>query len=147
MTLDQIPIFAMLKSKMGYETQRQRVIAANIANADTPDFAPSDLKAFSYSGGPGGFGGRLQMAMSGGGGVAPIRTNAMHIAGKPPRPTDAIKPQLAPDSEARLDGNQVVLEEEMMKMSDARGSYDAAITLYQNSLTLLRTAAKRPGGS
>ncbi len=137
MSLDQIPLFAMLKSKMGYETQRQRVIAANIANADTPDYAPSDLKAFSFSG-------KLQMAMSG---VEPVRTNAMHIAGKAPRPADAPKPQVSPDSEARLDGNQVVLEEEMMKMSDARTGYDAAITLYQNSLTLLRTAAKRPGGS
>ena len=47
---------------------------------------------------------------------------------------------------ARLDGNQVVLEEQMMKMSDAREGYDAAITLYQNAMTLLRTAAKRPGG-
>ena len=142
MTLDQIPLFAMLKSKMGYETQRQRVISQNIANADTPDYAPSDLKAFDYSGG--GFGGKLQMAMSGG--VSPVRTNAMHIAGKASRPADAPKPQVTPDSEARLDGNQVVLEEEMMKMSDARAGYDAAITLYQNSLTLLRTAAKRPGG-
>lgn len=135
MSLDQIPLFAMLKSKMGYETQRQRVISQNIANADTPDYAPSDLKAFSFSD-------KLQLAMPG---VSPARTNAMHLAGRPARPADTPKPQLAPDSEARLDGNQVVLEEQMMKMSDARAGYDAAITLYQNAMTMLRTAAKRPG--
>ena len=33
----------------------------------------------------------------------------------------------------------------MMKMSDARADYDAAISLYQQSMTMLRTAARRPG--
>ena len=135
MTLDDMPLFAMLKSKMGYETQRQRVLSQNVANADTPGYAPSDLKAFSFSG-------ALQSAM----GVAPVRTNAMHLEGRSQGPAGAPKPQLAPDAEARLDGNQVVLEEQMMKMSDARQGYDAAITLYQNALTLMRTAAKKPGG-
>ena len=51
----------------------------------------------------------------------------------------------SPDGEAKLDGNQVVLEEEMMKMNSSASSYDAAVTLYQQSLTLLRTAARAPG--
>ncbi len=55
------------------------------------------------------------------------------------------KPQNAPDSETRLDGNKVVLEEQMMKMTDARMNYDAAVTFYQKSLGLLRMAAKAPG--
>ena len=136
MALDDIPLFSMLKSKLGYETQRERVVSQNIANADTPDFAPSDLKPFSFSG-------HMQQAMS----VSPARTSAMHLPGKPTLYglSATLKPQVTPDSEARLDGNQVVLEEQMMKMSDARAGYDAAITLYQNALTLLRTAAKRPG--
>jgi len=50
-----------------------------------------------------------------------------------------------PDSEARLDGNQVVLEDEMAKMTETRLDQEAAITFYQQSLTLLRTAAKAPG--
>ena len=134
MTLDGIPLFAMLKSKMGYETQRERVLGQNIANADTPGFAPSDLKAFSFD-----------QKLAAVGGVSPVRTNAMHLAGRT-SPSAGMKPPAAPDSEARLDGNQVVIEEQMMKMSDAREGYDAAITLYQNAMTLLRTAAKRPGG-
>ena len=136
MTLDGIPLFAMLKSKMGYETQRERVLGQNIANADTPNYAPSDLKAFDFG----------RMVEGGAGGLAPVRTNAMHLAGRTGSGSSALTPQVSPDSEARLDGNQVVLEEQMMKMSDARGDYDAAITLYQNAMTLLRTAAKRPGG-
>jgi flagellar basal-body rod protein FlgB len=39
----------------------------------------------------------------------------------------------------------VVLEDEMIKMSDARMNYDAAIGFYQKSLSLIRLAS-RPAG-
>ena len=51
----------------------------------------------------------------------------------------------SPDSETTLDGNSVVLEEEMMKMTDARMNYDAAITFYQRSMGMIRTAIRAPG--
>jgi flagellar basal-body rod protein FlgB len=34
----------------------------------------------------------------------------------------------------------------MMKMSDARMNYDAAVGFYQKSLDLLRLATRKPGG-
>ncbi|MDB5494179.1 MAG: flgB, partial [Phenylobacterium sp.] len=49
------------------------------------------------------------------------------------------------DTETRLDGNSVVLEDEMMKMAQARTDYDAAITFYEKSLALIRLAARAPG--
>jgi flagellar basal-body rod protein FlgB len=55
------------------------------------------------------------------------------------------RPDVKPDTEARLDGNTVVLEDQMAKMTEARLEHDAAIAFYQQSLTLLRTAAKAPG--
>ena len=51
----------------------------------------------------------------------------------------------SPDSERTLDGNGVVLEDEMVKLTDARMDYDAAITFYQRSLGMLRTAIRKPG--
>ena len=133
MSLDAVPLFAMLKARMGYETQRQRVLSGNVANSDTPGFAPQDLRAFTFAG-------ALQAQA---GAVAPARTQAAHLAGR--AGASGFKPQASPDGEAKLDGNQVVLEEEMMKMSDSRSDYDAAVTLYQQSLTMLRTAARAPG--
>ncbi len=50
-----------------------------------------------------------------------------------------------PGTETTLNGNSVVLEEEMIKMADARMNYDAAITFYQKSLNILRLAKKSPG--
>ena len=132
MTLDQIPLFSMLKAKLGYDARRQTVIAQNVANSETPGYAPKDLKAFSFA-----------AAMQEGSAMG--RTQAGHMSGRM-RSSAAMTPQEAPDTEGKLDGNKVVLEEQMMKMSDARADYDAAISLYQQSMTMLRTAARRPGG-
>ena len=44
MDLTDVPILSMLKGRMGYLTERQRVIAENVANADTPGYMARDLK-------------------------------------------------------------------------------------------------------
>jgi len=40
MTLDDIPLFAMLRGRLGYLSERERLIAQNVANADTPGYTP-----------------------------------------------------------------------------------------------------------
>ena len=40
----------------------------------------------------------------------------------------------------------LVLEEQMLKMSEARSDYEAAIGFYQKSLGLLHLAIRKPGG-
>lgn len=139
MNLNDIPLMAMLKGKLGYVTQRQRVIAQNVANSDTPGYSPSDLKPFSIET-------AMKPAAASHGGVTTARTNSAHIAGKTAAAA-AWKQQVQPDSEGRLDGNQVVLEDQMIKMSEARLDYEAAVGLYQKSLGMLRLAARRPGGA
>jgi flagellar basal-body rod protein FlgB len=138
MNLDQIPLFAMLRGKLGYLNQRQKLIAQNVANADTPGYAPSDLKPFTFAQ-------ALEAPLAASSSLATTRTNAAHLSGKT-ETKPAWKSEVTPDSEARLDGNQVVLEEEMIKMNEARMDYDAAIGLYQQSLQMIRTAARKPGG-
>ncbi|MGZ8369519.1 MAG: flagellar basal body rod protein FlgB [Caulobacteraceae bacterium] len=135
MNIDTIPLFSMLKGKLGYLSQRERVIAQNTANADTPGYTPRDLKPFTVNTGHG-----LAAA-----GVAPVRTSSAHMTGFKPQTQGAFAAIDAPDSETTLDGNQVVLEDQMLKMAEARLQYDAAIGFYQKSLSLLRMASKAPG--
>lgn len=150
MTLTDIPLMALLKGKMGYISQRQAVIAQNVANADTPGFAPRDLKPFEFA--LGGEGGLTPPSAGVGQGVAgpsvgpvtEVRTNAMHLATEA-APTTTFDPQSSLDSEVRLDGNHVVLEEQMVKLSAARMDYDAAVGFYQQSMNLIKTALKKPG--
>lgn len=138
MTLDDIPLFSMLKGRLSYLNQRQQIIAQNVANSDTPGFTPHDLKPFKIQSGDGP---TPPMAL------APVQTNAMHLAGTAPtRTTDSrFQPQESPDSETSLNGNKVVLEDEMMKMQDARLNYDTALGLYEKSLNMIQLAIKAPG--
>ena len=136
MTLDDIPLFATLKSRLGYLGDRQQVIAQNVANTDTPGFTPSDLKPFTLPGAPGAAGSLPP--------ITPTLTSPMHMAGTPASRLKS-KPVLSPDSETTLDGNSVVLEEEMMRMSQARMDYDTAVSFYTQSMAMIQQAAKRPG--
>ena len=142
MNLDEIPLFAMLKGRLGYLGERQKIIATNIANSDTPGYAPRDLKPFSsdlVQAMGGGNAGAMRMSASNGVSM----TSPGHMA--PKRPVGSMKPKTMADSEITLDGNGVVLEEQTMKLTEARMDYDAAIGFYQKSLGLLRMAAKAPG--
>lgn len=128
-----LAIFAMLKSRLSYLADRQQVIAQNVANSDTPGFTPKDLKPFALPGHAGSAGGLAP--------VAATMTSPMHLAA-PTTTASGTEPVAAPDSETTLNGNSVVLEDEMMKMSQARMDYDAAVAFYQQSMQLISTAAK-----
>lgn len=140
MDTSQIPLFAMLRQRLGYLGERQRVISQNVANADTPGYAPRDLKAFTFTA-------QLQSQQAGLM-MQPATTSPGHMPGGGRRPgasNGSFKPVKGVDSETTLDGNSVVLEDQMIKMSEARMQYDAAIGFYQKSMALLRMAARPPG--
>lgn len=139
MDISGIPLFAMLRQRLGYLGERQRVIAQNVANADTPGYTPRDLKAFTFTA-------QVQsqagMAMT-----QPSQTAVGHMPGTVRRMGGAtsFRSTSGADSETTLDGNGVVLEDQMIKMNQSRMEYEAAIGFYQKSMTLLRMAARPPG--
>jgi flagellar basal-body rod protein FlgB len=144
MDLNGIPLFSLMRSKLGYLSERQKVIAQNVANASTPGFTPSDLKAFTKQQGLAGPQSSASLVSQ------PAQTEAGISLGSPVTSHKLSQSrnyvsQAAPDSETTLNGNQVVLEEQMIKMSESRSDYDAAIGFYQKSLELLHLAIRRPG--
>lgn len=44
MTVANLPLLAMLKTRMHWHQTRQKLLAENVANADTPGFRPNDLR-------------------------------------------------------------------------------------------------------
>ena len=141
MNLAEIPIFAMLRGRLGYLSERQKVLAQNVANANTPNYISKDLKPFTFEAHV-----RSQ-------GAAQARSVSVTQPGHIPLASDAARTRLggaykaekAPGPEVTLNGNSVVLEEEMIKITDARMNYDAAIGFYQKSLNMLRLASRAPG--
>ena len=134
MGVADLPLLNQIKGRLGWLDERQRVIAQNVANSDTPGYAARDLaQPRDFAAALRGQGGPLQMT----------RTAANHIA--PAGPVARYASNDAPDSETTLDGNSVVVEEQMLKMAESRMAYDAAIGFYQKSMQMIRLAAKPPG--
>ncbi len=135
MALDQMPLFAALKSKMNWHQERQTLLAQNVANADTPNYKGRDLAPF-----------KVEQAVRGGQVLPPIgvaRTSAGHIEGN--LMADARSNFGSKNGggwEITPEGNGVVLEEQMMKVSSNAGDYQLASTLYTRSLGILKTAIR-----
>ncbi|NNM71641.1 flagellar basal body rod protein FlgB [Enterovirga aerilata] len=125
MAITDLPLVSMLKSKLHWHQARQKVLAENVANANTPGFKPMDLKE------PG-----LAAAL---GGTLPLeRTSPLHIGfGDASGAVEAAK---AARFETRPSGNAVSLEDEMLKVASNQSDYQLATSLYQKSLSMLRTA-------
>ncbi len=43
MSISDLPILSMLRTRMEWHQERQRVLAENVANADTPNYQARDL--------------------------------------------------------------------------------------------------------
>lgn len=50
---------------------------------------------------------------------------------------------LTDSGEATIDGNRVVLEDEMMKVAETASSYQLATNLYKKHITMIKTALGR----
>ncbi len=147
MDIGDLPILQMLKSRLGYLSDRQRVISENVANANTPGYAARDLKPFSFEAHVNRAAGA---AAAGGASIAAGPMAATQPGHMQPKSAGkglaaSFKVAKTPDSEETLDGNGVVLEDEMVKLTNARMDYDAAVSLYQQSLGMLKSAIKKPG--
>jgi flagellar basal-body rod protein FlgB len=133
MAVTQVPLIAMLKTRLHWHQTRQKLLAENVANADTPAFKPRDLRAPSFT--PGG-----AIAAAG---VAVERTNIGHMTLATARSgEEAVR---ARAFETTPSGNAVNLEDEMMKVAQNQSDYQLAASLYQKNLQLLRTAVGRGG--
>ncbi len=56
--VSDLPLVAMLKTRMHWHQTRQKLLAENVSNADTPGFQPKDLKAPAFAAGRDGGGDR-----------------------------------------------------------------------------------------
>jgi flagellar basal-body rod protein FlgB len=128
MGISDIPILSMLRTRLEWHQARQRVLAENVANADTANYRPRDLAQPNFER-------ALTQPVTG---VALTRTEDGHIAGNAVTGT-AFRQEVG-GYEVRPTGNAVSLEDEMMKVSANQVDFQAASALYSHSLNLIKTA-------
>ena len=128
----KLNIFEAMGRKMSWLGQRQSVLSENIANADTPDYVPQDLKT-------GAFPRALATAARR---VKPTATHPQHLSGIGAKkgPYDAAKQRGS--YEVAPSGNAVVIEEQLVKVGQTQMHYQAMTNLYRKHLSMLRTALR-----
>ena len=128
MPIADLPLFSMLRTRMQWHQERQRLLAENVANSDTPNFKSRDLAPLAFD-----------QTMQTGGGINLSRTEAGHIASSGSSSTGFASSRMG-DYEVRPTGNAVNLEDQMMKVAANNMDYQAATAVYTRSLRLIKTA-------
>lgn len=130
MEFEKIPLIALAKTRLGWLGQRQEVLAENIANADTPRFRARDLKPLRFR----------EMVATAPAAVRLEKTTPGHMEGLTTA-SGPFKVSVQRNAyEVAPDGNAVVLEEEMAKVSETALSYSLANELYRKQLGMFRIA-------
>jgi flagellar basal-body rod protein FlgB len=68
-----------------------------------------------------------------------------HMRGSAPMESVDYRISENPDSETTINGNSVVLEDQMVRANENRMRYETALSIYQKNINLLRTALRPPG--
>lgn len=136
MNLAGMDLFKLLAHKMSWLSYRQKVLSNNIAHADTPDHKVFDIAPFSYAEalGKGGF----QLAQPH---TATNPEATAGLAGGVSTFRNGKKPRYNVDI-----GNGIILEEELLKVSETQIHYSEMINLYRRHVDLLKTAIGRSNG-
>src|SRR6266849_3617432 len=132
MSINDLPVLSVLRTKMQWHQVRQRLLSENVSNSDTPNFKPRDLvqPKFDSTGAGAGAGAAGSLAL--------MRTASGHIT--PSGGAQSFAMDRKANFQTRPAGNAVNLEDEMLKVSANQMDYAAVTSLYSKSLHLLKTA-------
>jgi flagellar basal-body rod protein FlgB len=136
--LSGISLFKVVGDQMRYLTERQTVIARNIANADTPEYKAQDLAPFTPIAPSADM--ATSDASSGTSGLAMTVSNPGHMQ-MPPEP-DAGQQVYFTEANygAKPNGNTVSVEEQMVKSADVANAFGLASAAYSKSLAIMKLA-------
>lgn len=132
--IDQLEAaFNYHQQALGLRQQRHKVLASNIANADTPGYKARDMD----------FAAELKQAVANGGGngkgLALSRTSERHIVGQGVAQGQSSLLYRVPDQPS-LDGNTVDMDRERTAFADNSVRYQAALTILNSRIQGLKNA-------
>lgn len=127
--LEELTLVKMASAMARHASARHRVVAENVANADTPGFRARDVRSFDQyvkeaftprASRPGHAGARDDL----GGVTHPATVVDAHVQAGP-------------------NGNSVSLEHEMIKSTEVQGQHALALAVYRKAHDLLRLGLGR----
>lgn len=122
-----IGLFVLAEQRLEWVGQRQKQLAENVSNADTPGYRSKDLSPFASA---------LSHFQ-----VSPSLTSPLHLAGFS---TGGIGTRTA-SSEKGPDGNAVNVEDEMTKVADDENTQALVGNIWKSYMGMFMTALGRAG--
>jgi flagellar basal-body rod protein FlgB len=130
MTLLQPELFDAAERRLNWASERQSLLAQNIANLATPGFQAADERDF-------------RELLGGSTGVQPWRTAPNHMAGTvdpgtTSRPTRETTTRTA-------DKNGIRLEDQLMKVADTETIHSTVAAIYKKYMSMFNIALGKSG--
>jgi flagellar basal-body rod protein FlgB len=125
MSLFQADLLTVAGKRLAWASERQSILARNIANLSTPGFQAKDSPDF-------------QTVLNGSTGIQPVRTDPNHLAG-------TIDPGMSARSvqgsnATTADKNGVRLEEQLMKVADTETQNATVTAIFKKYMTMFNEA-------
>lgn len=131
-----LPLFEAIKHKLEWLSSRQTVLSKNVANADTPNYKPVDLKEANFQS-------VLKKTSEGtsvGAGVGFVKTSKAHINATG-ESRDIFRSKKDKETfQTSLDGNKVSVEEQLSKISQTKMDHQLLTSLLKKHTELMKTA-------
>lgn len=151
MTTENLTVMKGFSDKIGWLESRQKTLAQNIANADTPNYRPLDAVSYDFKD-------ILAMTSSSklalasgqvGGSGAPASPKLdvtdkshMNINGLPGDTQEPDNKKQRRTYETAPAGNSVVLEEQLLKMGENYADHRLMTNLYQKNVDMIKSSLK-----
>jgi flagellar basal-body rod protein FlgB len=131
MDLSRQTLFKIMQERLDYLGQRQRVLSENVANSDTPNYQARDMAPVNF----------LQALQRQQHQLQPAETQPGHLPPVHPVSDFKIEGEKRP-YETKPDKNGVVLEEQMVKLSDTQLAYQTTTSLYKKYTDMVKMVLK-----
>lgn len=121
--------------KMRWHEARQKILAQNVANADTPGFKPQDISPLDFKG-------LVESTENSKISLTMASTNAHHMGlGGTSGGAQKFAPhETKTDYQTSPSGNGVSLEEQLLKMNENYTDHRLTTTIYQKNVDMLKKA-------
>lgn len=127
MDIREIGAIKLSTQRIDYLSEKQRIIAKNISNSDTPGFRALELKSFSE-------------VLKGHSASQPIKTHNNHLSGLNSGGSTATV--FSKTGVMKPNGNNVGLEDQMLSASQTQIDHSFATALYKKAASLVLMSSK-----
>ena len=132
MSIFQSELFTGIRERLSWLTERQRVLAENVANANTANYKPRDLAPPTFD-----------AMVKASGRVMPKATHAGHMAMGPSLSPNTVEVKDYSARDIKINGNAVSLEDQMIKVSETAMDYQGMIGLLRKWQNMFKAVSTR----